>query len=241
MAFLTLLLTLVLVQPPADEAGWVDLFNGRNYAGFIFWIIAGPERSFDVKDGCMVFHPIPPGQTYSQDRVLQIDDQVHLSQFPITGFAYTRKQYTNFDLKYEWKYERPTDLTDDSKFTGNSGVFIYLTKVLKSWPQSVEVDGKYTETGKLLAYGKAHVEAKEYPDARKAAMKPVGQWNETTIHCDRVHCLWLDLFDNYHSISVFVNGKLVSQGTTDQREGVIGFQAQGACIYYRNIKVRELK
>lgn len=229
MIFLTLLTTLVLAQPPVKEEGWVDLFNGKNYAGFIFWIIAGPERSFDVKDGAMVFHPIPPGQTYSQDRVLHIDDQVHLSQFPITGFVYTRKQYANFDLKYEWKYERPTDLTEDSKFTGNSGAFIYLTRVLKSWPQSIEVEGKYTETGKLLAYGKAQVEAKDYPDARKAAMKPVGQWNETLVSCKD------------GEIKVILNGKLVAEGKTDQRQGAIGFQAQGACIYYRNIKVRELK
>jgi hypothetical protein len=241
MATLILIMALALAQPPADDAGWVDLFNGKNYAGFIFWIIAGPERTFDVKDGSMVFHPVPAGQTYTTDRIFQIDDQVHLSQFPISGFAYTRKQYANFDLKYEWKYERPTDLTDDSKFTGNSGAFIYLTRVLKSWPQSVEVDGKYTEAGKLLAYGKAHVEAKEYPDARKAAMKPVGEWNETTIHCKSINFLGLDILNHYREIRVTINGKLVSVGTTDQNEGAIGFQAQGACIYYRNIKVRELK
>src|SRR5207248_918536 len=115
------------------------------------------------------------------------------------------------------------------KFTGNSGAFVYLTRVLKSWPQSVEVDGKYTAVGKLLAYGKAKVESKDNPDARKAATKPVGQWNETQVSC------------NEGAIKVTVNGKLVSHGTTDQREGSIGSQAQGTCIYYRNIKVRELK
>jgi len=73
------------------------------------------------------------------------------------------------------------------------------------------------------------VEAKDYPDARKAAMKPVGQWNETQVSCKD------------GEIKVTVNGKLVAEGKTDQREGAIGFQAQGACIYYRNIKVRELK
>lgn len=229
MVCYSILLSLALCQPPAQDVGWVDLFNGKNYAGFTFWIIAGPEKTFDVKDGCMVFHPVPPGQSYTTNRILQIEDDTILSRAPLAGYAYTRKTYKNFELKYEWKYERPSDLTDDSKFTGNSGVFVYLTRVLKSWPQSVEIDGKYTDAGKLLAYGKAKVESKDDPDARKAAMKPVGQWNEALVSC------------NDGVIKVTINGKLVSQGTTDQREGSIGLQAQGACVYYRNIKVRELK
>ena len=241
MVCYSILLSFVLCQPLTQDVGWVDLFNGKNYAGFTFWIIAGPEKTFDVKDGCMVFHPVPPGKSYTTDRILQIDDDTILSRVPLAGFAYTRDKYRNFELKYEWKYERPSDLTDDSKFTGNSGVFIYLTRVLKSWPQSVEIDGKYTDAGKLLAYGKAKVESREYPDAKKAAMKPVGQWNETMISCNKGTFIWENIIDNLRFIKVTINGKLVSEGTTDQHEGSIGLQAQGACVYYRNIKVRELK
>lgn len=223
------LMMLITPQSSPQDTGWIDLFNGKNYAGFIFWIIGGPERSFDVKDGCMVIHPIPKDQSYTKDRIFTIDDKDILSRNPLAGYTYTRKQYTNFELKFEWKYQRPIDLTDDAAFIGNSGVFVYLTRVLRSWPQSIEIDGKYTETGKLIAHGKTQVEQTDDPAARKAAIRPVGQWNETHISC------------NDGVIKVTINGKLVTQGKTDQREGAIGFQAQGATIYYRNIKVRELK
>ena len=142
MAMLLQFMLLFSYQPPAQEAAWVSLFNGTNYAGLIFWIIGGPEKSFDVKDGCMVIHPVPAGQQYTTERIFQIGDKDILSRKPLAGYTYTRKNdYRNFELKYEWKYERPTNLTEDKAFTGNSGVFVYLTRVLKSWPQSVEVDG----------------------------------------------------------------------------------------------------
>lgn len=226
---LNLLLYTLLLQPALQEAEWVDLFNGKDYSGFIFWIIGGPERSFAVKDGCMVMHPVPTGQDYTTDRLLKVDDQTILSRVPLLGFTYTRKQYRNFELRYDWKYERPVDLKDDNQFAGNTGAFLYLTRVLKSWPQSVEVDGRYLEAGKLISHGKALVTATDDAKARKLAQKPVGQWNTTHVRCvDGV-------------IQVTINGQLVAQGTTDQREGAIGFQAQGACVYYRQIKVRELK
>lgn len=231
---LTTTLVLLLSTSPstfqAQDTSWVDLFNGKNYAGFKFWIIAGPERTFDVQDGCMVFHPVPKGTPYTTDRVLPISDTEILSRVPLIGYTYTTKEdYKNFELKYEWRYERPINLASDGSFNGNSGVFLYKTRVLKSWPASIEVDGRYTEVGRLLAHGKAQGEFKDYPDARKKAMKPVGQWNDTHVLCKD------------GSIKVTVNGQLVAEGTTDQREGSIGFQAQGATIYYRNIKVHELK
>lgn len=216
-------------KEPALESSWTDLFNGRNYAGFKFWIIGGPERTFDVVDGMMVIHPIPSGAKYTTERIIPISDTEILSRVPLMGYAYTTKQFRNFELKYEWKFERPVNLTTDDGFAGNSGVFVYLTRVLKSWPMSLEIDGRYSEMGKLKTHGKAQGEFKDHLDARKKAMKPVGQWNQTHVTCKD------------GSIKVVINGQLVAEGTTDQREGAIGFQAQGASICYRNIKVCELK
>ena len=229
--FAILLITAISIQAEAakNDQGWVALFNGKNYAGLTFWIIGGPERSFDAVDDCMVIRPIPPGRTYNTENIFQVSEKDHLSQKPLSGFTYTRQQFRNFELKYEWKFERPANLKDDDAFTGNSGVLLYLTRILKTWPQSIEVEGNYLEAGKLLQHGKAQGEFKDYPDARKAARKPVGQWNEVHITCKE------------GQITVMLNGKLVAEGKTDQREGAIGFQASGATIYYRNIKVKELK
>jgi hypothetical protein len=199
------LLCLLFFQEPAKNDGWISLFNGKNYAGLNFYIGPGPEHTFDVKDGCMYI------------------------KAPLAGYTYTRQKYRNYELKFDWKFERPETLTDDKTFTGNSGVLLHINKILKSWPQSVEVEGRYLEVGKMMAYGKATVDFKDYPDARLAAKKPVGQWNSTHIT------------SKDGALTVTLNGKLVSEGTTDLREGFIGFQAQGANILYRDIKLREIK
>src|SRR5215213_2317056 len=79
----------------ADSGDRHPLFNGKNYEGFTFWIPGGPEETFLVKDGCLAI----TGRK--------------------AGFAYTRKKYRNYELSYEWRFERPAELTDESAFPGN--------------------------------------------------------------------------------------------------------------------------
>lgn len=205
--FFLLTLTLGSFQGKAEAntGEWVDLFNGKNYAGLTFWISVGPEYTFDVKDGCMWI------------------------KAPQAGYTYTRKSYRNYELQYDWKFDRPEGLKSDDEFTGNSGVFIHISKILKEWPLSVEVDGKYLEAGKLGVFGKTKGDFQDYPENRKAARRPVGEWNTTHVYCKD------------GTIRVTINGKLVAEGTSDLSEGLIGFQAQGANILYRAIKLRELK
>lgn len=194
-----------LIAPVQESNEWVSLFNGKNYAGLTFYISAGPERTFDVKDGCLWI------------------------KAPLAGYTYTRKKYSNFELEYEWKYERPEDLTDDSKFAGNTGVLLHISRIMKNWPKAVEIEGKYLEEGKLLFHSKAQGTFTDHETARMAAVKPVGQWNH------------MQVLSKDGNIQVKFNGKLVAEGTTDLKEGNIGFQAQGSDVFYRNIRIRELK
>ncbi len=225
---LHLILGCVLPQNGKPTGDWEALFNGKNYAGFTFWIPGGPENTFFVENGCMVFR----GKT--------------------NGFTYTRKKYRNYELSYQWRYERPRDLKDDATFQGNSGVFIHQSRILlkddatfqgnrgvfshqsrvtKPWAQCIEVEGKYTDMGKLMIHGKTKVigELADYPEARKAATKPVGEWNTTLVHV------------NEGKVRITINGKVVSEGAIEEKEGAIGFQAQGTEVWYRNIHLREMK
>ena len=184
---------------------WQTLFNGQNYAGLTFYIPQGPEKTFDVKDGCMWLRA------------------------PLAGYTYTRQKYRNYELQYDWKFERPESLTSDAEFKGNSGVLLHIGRILKQWPQSIEVEGRYLETGMLLNHGKSTLDAKDFAEARQKATRKVGEWNTTHIKM------------NEGTIEVKVNGQLVATGVTDLREGFIGIQAQGADILYRNIKVRVIQ
>jgi hypothetical protein len=208
---LSVLLTLLLGSIPQSQAtDWVPLFNGKNYEGFTFWIPGGPEETFLVKDGCLAI----TGRK--------------------AGFAYTRKKYRNYELSYQWRYDRPADLTDDTSFPGNGGVLLHITvPLLKEWPRSIEVDGKQTDAGKLIVHekkrGEIHLECTDDPSARKAALKPVGEWNTTLLRCEN------------GQITVTLNGKPVATGkTSNHPEGAIGFMSQGSPMYYRDIKVHEL-
>jgi hypothetical protein len=201
-----LLACIVLIQPP--------------YAGFRFWIPGGPEYTFFAENGEMVIRGAR------------------------AGFAYTTKKYRNYELSYEWKFERPADLQNDADFKGDSGIFLHESRLVKDgsfgltyktmqWPRSVEVEGKYTEMGRLVPHEKVKGEFKDYPDARRQAMRPVGQWNTSLITC------------NEGRITVTINGKLMAEGQlaaeekTNPWEGSVAFQAQGAEIHYRNIRIKE--
>jgi hypothetical protein len=148
---------------------------------------------------------------------------------PLAGYAYTRKKYRNYELQFEWKFERPEGLTSDAEFKGNSGVLLHINRILKQWPQSIEVEGRYLEAGLLLNHGKSTLESKDFPEVRQKAIRKVGEWNTTLIKM------------NEGAIEVRVNGQLVATGTTDLREGFIGFQAQGADVLYRAIKIKVAK
>lgn len=201
----------VAPSPVAAPKEWVSLFNGRNYDGFTFWIPGGPEETFTAEDGCMAIKAAK------------------------VGFAYTRQSFRNYELSYEWRYERPEGLKDDAGFQGDGGVLLHITiPLLKDWPRSIEVDGKHGEAGKLFKHekkaGEIDFEGMDDPEARRAARKPVGQWNTTHVWCKG------------GDVKVTLNGKLVAQGrASNHHEGAIGFMAQRWAMYYRNIRVKELK
>jgi hypothetical protein len=161
---------------------------------------------------------------------------------------WTKNDYENFIVDLEFKNEKET----------NSGVIVYCTNT-KDWiPNSVEIQiaddhcekwGKADKTWQCAAiFG--HLAASE------SRVKLPGEWNRMTIACKG------------KMIYVVLNGKLVTQMNLSiwtsakknpdgsdipswlstpfaqlKTKGKIGFQGKhaGAPIYFRNIKISELK
>jgi hypothetical protein len=194
----------------AKEEGFQPLFNGKDLTGWKFFLAnkdADPATTWSVRDGIIICTGKP------------------------NGYFYTDKSYKNYVLRYDWKYQRPSGLVDDSKFTGNSGALVHIREPHKVWPKCVEVQGMNRDHGLLLGVAGVKLTGAKFDRAAKdRATKPVGEWNTTEIVCKA---------DG--SITAQINGTPVSSGTSPLTEGPIGFQSEGAEIHFRNIVLKELK
>jgi type 1 glutamine amidotransferase len=192
-------------QEEKKEEGFVQLFNGKDFTGWKFHFDekgADPTKTFSVRDGAIVCTGKP------------------------AGYMYTEKSYREFTLHFDWRYARPADLEDDSKFPGNSGYLLFIQKH-EVWPRSIEVQGMNRDVAGIIPI---KTEAKFETDAqtRERERKPVGEWNT----------MWINVKGG--RITVYLNGELVSTVTEyEPKEGPIGFQSEGAEIHWRNIRIRE--
>ncbi len=145
------------------------------------------------------------------------------------GYFATKNEYTNYVLKFDWMYERPEGFKDGDKFDGNSGVLLNIVAPHKVWPKCIEAQLAYNEAGHVFAINGAKFVGKTDRDALKAAMKPVGQWNEMEISC------------NAGKIVCMLNGKKVAEGTgADPAGGSIGWQSEGGPMRFRFLRIKKL-
>jgi hypothetical protein len=185
------------------------LFNGKDFTGFKFVLAdkdADPVKTWTVKDEMIICTGKP------------------------NGYFYTDKSFTNYVLRFEVRYARPSGLTDDAKFEGNSGCLIHIQGEHKVWPKCVEVQGMNREMGRIFAIGGAPKGEFTFDaDAHKKCIKPVGEWNTVEITCmdGRVTCK--------------INGVEVCSGSSELKSGPIGWQSEGAEIHFRRIMIRETK
>jgi hypothetical protein len=92
----------------------------------------------------------------------------------------------------------------------------------------IEIQGQNSNV--LFAFGvDAKVKATDDAEARKRALKPVGQWNS------------VEIVSKDGQVNSYLNGTLISTVTEHEfkEPGYIGFQSEGAEIYWRSIRIKE--
>jgi hypothetical protein len=209
-------LALLAPAPAADtdDTGFTPLFNGKDFSGWKFLLQgnADPAKTFVIKDGVIICTGKP------------------------NGYFYTDKSFKNYVLRYDWRYQRPSGLTDDSAFRGNSGLLVHIQLPHQIWPKSVEVQGQNATHGRTFAIGSKKGDpapstftGKFDPTVQKGAVRPVGEWNTTEVVCQD------------GAITCKINGKQVDAGKGNLTEGPIGLQSEGSEIHFRNIRIKELK
>lgn len=205
---------------------WVALFNGHDLQGWRSYNADKPKPGWIVEDGAIV---------------LDVDDD---TDEMTGGDLITQDQYENFELELEWKISRG----------GNSGIFYgvrefpeqdvaYMTGIeMQVLDDDGHPDGKNLKTSAGACY------ALYAPNERAA--RPVGEYNRVRLVVDNGH------------VEHWLNGKRIVQydiGSDDWnervknskfadwehfaefRKGYIGLQDHSDKVWFRNIRVRELK
>lgn len=141
-----------------------------------------------------------------------------------SGYLRTKKTYSNYDLKLEYRW---------TKSFGNSGVLVHIQAKDSIWPVCYQVQQKADAAGDIICMN--GLWAKECTDSVKFTVKkfkdsnekPLGEWNSMHIICKK------------NTLKVFVNGELQNYVTgLCVKKGYIGFQNEGVPIEFRNLTIK---
>lgn len=213
-------LSLMMIVPivgHAQHGGWKPLFDGKSLTGW---------RGYQNK-------PVPQGWQ-AQDGML-----VRLTG---GGDIITSEEFDDFELAFEWRMSKG----------GNSGVFYRALETPKLiWHMAPEYqildNGQHKDGGQpLTSAGSCYALYAPQQDVTK----PVGEWNESRIVARGPHVEhWLNgtkLLEFEIGSSDWKSRVAASKfkaypGFGEQRGGRIGLQDHGDVVWYRNIRIRELR
>jgi mono/diheme cytochrome c family protein len=196
------------------EAGFTSLFNGKDFSGLRF-LIGG--NCTPRPEGC---GQTEPGSTFKVE-----NGMIVVSGTPL-GFMYPDKKYKDFTLRLEYRFPPYPGMENSDQYYGNSGYLLFMQS-LRVWPEMIEIQGMNAE----LLDVRANKSVKYTVDtlARARGTRPVGQWNS------------IEIVSKDSQVWSYVNGVLVSTITHhDYKDpGYLGFQSEGAKLYWRNIRIKE--
>jgi hypothetical protein len=213
------ILAMAAAGVPADgpAAGFVDLFNGRDLAGWID-VNTSPD-TWSVKDGVLVCSGRPLGVMRSE------------------------KQYENFVLHVEWMHLEPGGnsgifLWSNARPGDNrlpDGLEVQMLEL--DWVKLNTRDGKEPPIayvhGELFGVGGVTVVPDNPRGERSKSVEnrclPRGQWNSyDVVAVDGV-------------VKLAVNGKFVNGvSRSSRRKGYLCLESEGGLIHFRNIRILEL-
>jgi hypothetical protein len=227
------LLAILLISFSAQAADEINLFNGKDFSGWTFFL-EEKEYNSHGKGQIADFASIKPGG------VLELKPKLH-------GALMTDRDFLNYDLQVEYRWASPEPNDDSGIFlrirppfvwdmqhgeqarfymvqiqpgnTGDLWVLGYSESMLKTQPER-----SFQPFGQLeLAKGghlRRHVKIRD-------AERPIGSWNT------------LDVSLQGKAINVQVNGIVVNEGTNlVDLPGRIGLESERGVVQFRNIRLR---
>jgi hypothetical protein len=210
------------------EAGWVLLFNGKDFTGW--------RQCNGIK--------MPKNWTI-EDNAMKVFTAAHKRTGRGSGgdIIYSVKKFKNFELSVDWKTSKK----------GNSGIFYNVREVpgkaiYYAAPEVQILDNADASDNKT----DSHLAGSLYDmlAADSKTVKPAGEWNTIVIsvkdgkvtHTQNgvkvvAYTLWTPEWEALVANSKFKNFRGFTKGIA--KEGYIGLQEHGYAIWFRNIKIRE--
>ncbi len=213
------LLLLAAAARADDKGGWIDLFNGKDFDG---WVIDGPKEYKDKADG----NKVKPLWAV-QDGLIRTAGN---------GFGFLRydRKFDNFVFHVEYRMVKEKDV--------NSGLGIRTTvydpkKSTETRPSfySYEVQLLDDATAKPDSHSTASLY--RYVAPTKAAHKPAPEWNAVEVECDGP------------KIKVTMNGTevLAFDQSADPKlkdkplSGYVCLQSHSKQVEFKNVRLKVLK
>ena len=189
------------------QEGFASIFDGKTLEGW-----AGSLQGYAVEDGAIIC---------KEDG---------------GGYLYTKKEYANFALRFEFKLPPAGNngIALRAPVEGNAAYVGMECQVLDDSADVYKNIEPYQHHGSIYGI---------FP-AKQGSLNPVGQWNSEEIVCDGT------------KIKVTVNGKVIidndldttRNGTVDgkdhpgrlRKSGHLGLLGHGSRVEFRNLRVKEL-
>ena len=230
---------------PKDKDGYIVLFDGKTLNGWRGYGMDNAPKSWTVQDGAITLKGSGTGEAHAADG----------------GDLIFAHKFQNFTLELEYKVTKGA----------NSGIFYlgqevkspkgYVEPIFISAPECQVLDNENHPDAKLGVDGNRKSSSLyDMIPAKPQNSKPYGQWNHVKIVCDNGHVehwqngvkvvqydLWTPAWTELLQKSKFSQEKwpaafnLLNNCGGDNHEGYIGMQDHGDTVWFKNIKVKELK
>jgi hypothetical protein len=210
------------------KAGWVLLFNGKDFSGWRQVNGTAMPKNWKIEDGSMMVFTGEGKQPGSGS----------------DGDIVYNKKFKNFELSVDWKAGK----------MANSGIFFNVREVpgqpiYYAAPEVQVLDNVEATDNKI----DSHLAGSLYDmiAADPKTVHPAGQWNTIVIKVNNgkvthtqngvkvvEYTLWTPEWDKLVANSKFKTFPGFTEGIS--KDGFIGLQDHGYQVWFRNIKIREL-
>jgi hypothetical protein len=213
-------------QPSSDSSNeWKQLFDGKSTAGWRSYNSNAIGAAWKVEDGVLF---LDNSITTKEDR----------------GDIITNDEFEDFEFSIDWKIDS----------CGNSGIFFNVIEdpkysaVYYTGPEMQVLDNNCHPDAKIIKHRAGDLY--DLISVNKETVKPAGEWNEARIVSkDGNYEFWLNgtktvefkMHDQKWNEMVSASKFATMPDFGKASKGHIALQDHGDKVWYRNIKIRELK